>query len=25
MGVATRMAVLDALARTLPREGRNLP
>ena len=23
MGVATRMAVLDALARTLPREGRN--
>ncbi len=25
MGVATRMAVLDALARTLPREGHNLP
>jgi aspartate carbamoyltransferase catalytic subunit len=25
MGVATRMAVLDALARTLPREGRNRP
>jgi aspartate carbamoyltransferase catalytic subunit len=25
MGVATRMAVLDALARALPREGRNRP
>jgi aspartate carbamoyltransferase catalytic subunit len=25
MGVAIRMAVLDALARTLPREGRNRP